>query len=163
MQVGFGAREQRSFPGRTPKAINRPSNGVHSTLAVEGDLGLRSRGVETTTYRLRARLVSMKVEEDSDVHLVIADTRDPSETMIVEFPASDCTRGAKRALRLRMSDAKRRLFGACGTPGASGFTSLTGRATITGVGFFDFRHGQRGVAPNGIELHPVIGFSNATC
>ncbi|HEX4629281.1 MAG TPA: hypothetical protein VH137_10885, partial [Gemmatimonadales bacterium] len=27
---------------------------------------------------------------------------------------------------------------------------------ITGVGFFDFRHGQRGLAPNAIELHPVI-------
>ncbi len=26
---------------------------------------------------------------------------------------------------------------------------------ITGVGFFDYIHGQRGVAPNGIELHPV--------
>jgi hypothetical protein len=30
---------------------------------------------------------------------------------------------------------------------------------ITGVGFFDFYHGQRGVAPNDIELHPLIGFS----
>lgn len=27
---------------------------------------------------------------------------------------------------------------------------------IRGVGFFDFKHGQRGVAPNGIELHPVL-------
>jgi hypothetical protein len=27
---------------------------------------------------------------------------------------------------------------------------------VTGVGFFDFLHGQRGVAPNGIELHPVL-------
>ncbi len=33
------------------------------------------------------------------------------------------------------------------------------RATVTGVGFFDFYHGQRGVAPNDIELHPVIGFA----
>jgi len=28
---------------------------------------------------------------------------------------------------------------------------------ITGVGFFDYIHGQHGVAPNGIELHPVLG------
>ena len=27
---------------------------------------------------------------------------------------------------------------------------------VTGVGFFDYLHGQRGVAPNGIELHPVL-------
>jgi hypothetical protein len=30
---------------------------------------------------------------------------------------------------------------------------------ITGVGFFDFIHGQTGVAPNGIELHPVLSIS----
>jgi hypothetical protein len=30
---------------------------------------------------------------------------------------------------------------------------------ITGVGFFDFKHGQSGVAPNAIELHPVLRLS----
>ena len=29
---------------------------------------------------------------------------------------------------------------------------------MTGVAFFDFLHGQTGVAPNGIELHPVLAF-----
>jgi hypothetical protein len=28
-----------------------------------------------------------------------------------------------------------------------------------GVGFFDYLHGQSGVAPNGIELHPLLSFS----
>src|SRR5260370_29474065 len=27
---------------------------------------------------------------------------------------------------------------------------------VTGVGFFDFLHGQTGAAPSGIELHPVL-------
>jgi hypothetical protein len=48
-------------------------------------------------------------------------------------------------------------------PAASSFTQLKGEATIRGVGFFDFLHGQTGVAPNGIELHPVLKFTNATC
>jgi hypothetical protein len=26
------------------------------------------------------------------------------------------------------------------------------------VAFFDFDHGQTGVAPNAIELHPILGF-----
>jgi hypothetical protein len=30
---------------------------------------------------------------------------------------------------------------------------------MVGVAFFDFLHGQTGVAPNGIELHPVLGFA----
>jgi hypothetical protein len=28
---------------------------------------------------------------------------------------------------------------------------------VTGVLFFDVPHGQTGVAPNAVELHPVIG------
>lgn len=52
---------------------------------------------------------------------------------------------------------------ACGTPSATAFTPLSGRATITGVGFFGFKHGQRGVAPNAIELHLVLRFANRSC
>jgi hypothetical protein len=40
---------------------------------------------------------------------------------------------------------------------------LSGTATETGVGFFDIPHGQTGVAPNAIELHPVLKFSAASC
>jgi hypothetical protein len=29
---------------------------------------------------------------------------------------------------------------------------------VTGVAFFDFDHGQTGVAPNAIELDPILGF-----
>ena len=36
---------------------------------------------------------------------------------------------------------------------------LCGRAVVSGVAFFDFKHGQTGVAPNAIELHPILGFS----
>jgi hypothetical protein len=35
---------------------------------------------------------------------------------------------------------------------------LCSRAAVTGVAFFDFDHGQTGVAPNAIELHPVLKF-----
>jgi hypothetical protein len=28
--------------------------------------------------------------------------------------------------------------------------------SLAGVGFFDFRHHQTGLAPNAIELHPVL-------
>jgi hypothetical protein len=48
-------------------------------------------------------------------------------------------------------------------PGGSSFTKLKGQATIRGIGFFDFFHNQTGVAPNEIELHPVLRFMDATC
>lgn len=33
------------------------------------------------------------------------------------------------------------------------------KARVTGVAFFDYQHGQTGVAPNAIELHPVLEFA----
>src|SRR5207245_1542802 len=30
---------------------------------------------------------------------------------------------------------------------------------VNGVGFFDYRHGQVGMALNGLELHPVLGIT----
>jgi hypothetical protein len=35
---------------------------------------------------------------------------------------------------------------------------LCAKARVTGVAFFDFQHGQTGVAPNAIELHPILDF-----
>lgn len=37
--------------------------------------------------------------------------------------------------------------------------NINARVHVTGVGFFDFIHGQTGVAPNGIELHPLLGIT----
>lgn len=124
--------------------------------------GRRARGVERTTYRVTASLVGFKTEEDGDVHLVIAAPGRRSHTMIVELPDGACTRGAAPDLRRRMSRALAAIRRACGSP-TGAFTRLTGTATVTGVGFFDAIHGQTGVAPNGIELHPVLSFSSRSC
>jgi hypothetical protein len=62
-----------------------------------------------------------------------------------------------------MASARSAIIAACGQPSSSHFTDLNGTATVTGVGFFDFPHGQTGVAPNAIELHPVLRFSGANC
>jgi hypothetical protein len=121
----------------------------------------RNRPVELTTYRIRARLIAMSIQEDSDLKLVIADSR-TGVTMNAEFPAAYCTLNAPVALRALMSQARTDAERICGTPG-TGFTPLRGEATITGVGFFDFFHGQRGIAPNGIEIHPVLSFSAHSC
>jgi hypothetical protein len=129
---------------------------------VRGPGSSRGAGVESTFYEVRSRLVGAKLEDDGDIHLVIRGLT-TSGTMIVEFPqVPSCTGGATTGARTRMKNARNAFVAACGTPGAS-FTSLTGKATLRGIGFFDFLHGQTGVAPNGIELHPVLKFMNATC
>jgi hypothetical protein len=122
----------------------------------------RRRGAERKTFRVRARLIKFARARDHDIHMVISQPRHRSRTMIVEFPNVRCN-GARRSIKKRaMRRARRHLTAACGDPSAS-FTQLRGKATITGVGFFDLFHGQTGQAPNGIELHPVLKFNDANC
>jgi hypothetical protein len=118
----------------------------------------RISGIETTVYRVRARLVSFKIEDDGDIHLVIASRSNRSHTMIVEFPDSGCLGGVGPSKKRKMVAARNAVVRACGTPSETSFRRLRGSATIDGVGFVDRKHGQRGVAPNGIELHPVLRF-----
>ena len=115
---------------------------------------------ELTVFTLTAQVVEMKFEEDRDIHLVIAQPGDASATMITEFPDADqCSGAVASADAAEMRTARAALVAAFGQPSSSQFTHLTGTATLAGVGFFDFLHGQTGVAPNGVELHPVLGFA----
>jgi hypothetical protein len=61
-----------------------------------------------------------------------------------------------------MAEARKDFETSC-TNATSSFKHLTGNAVITGVAFFDRIHNQKGVAPNGIELHPVLSFSSTNC
>jgi len=61
-----------------------------------------------------------------------------SQTIIVEFPATACTRGRRRSDAANRAAAQR-AHPACGVPNTSEFLDLCGTATITGVGFFDFK------------------------
>ena len=127
------------------------------------NLGLRrSRGIERTTFRVTGRLVEMRLEDDLDINLVIADPTRTGATMIAAFPNAACTRGATPKAKAKMSRARAAFVAACGAPTTS-FQELSGTATITGVGFFDKIHGQEGAAPNGVELHPVVAFSASSC
>jgi hypothetical protein len=108
------------------------------------------------TWRIRVRVLWQKLEGDSDVHLVLADLK-TGRTMIAELPSPACV-GAAAGVRAQMTSARAALARACGPPTTS-FTRLSGTATIDGVAFFDFVHGQRGASANQVELHPVLRFS----
>ena len=66
-------------------------------------------------------------------------------------------------LGLEMRRARSAMLDACGPISSSSFTDLKGKVIIEGVGFWDEIHGQTGVAPNGIELHPALDFSSGNC
>jgi hypothetical protein len=113
--------------------------------------------VEDQAYVVTARLVGFKLEDDEDIHIVIADLNNPAETMIVEIPSSDCS-GACFSTHLAEFVQARTNFEARFGTSHKRFERVPGNVTVTvtGVGFFDFLHHQTGVAPNGIELHPVL-------
>jgi hypothetical protein len=131
------------------------SVGALRSLAAPPNLGARLPGVEMHAWRIHVRLLWSKLEADSDIHVVVADPA-TGRTMIVELTSPSCALGSPALAEIRAARAE--FVRACGVPTRS-FTRLTGFATIDGVGFFDFLHAQRGVAPNGIELHPVLRFA----
>ncbi len=111
----------------------------------------RIQPTETTVFQLQDTLTEYKLETDSDYHLVLADGS--GNTMIVEIPDPACV-GSTSPLLPGIQTARSE-FDARYTPNGS-FQTVNVPVTVTGVGFFDYLHGQTGVAPNGIELHAVL-------
>ena len=134
-------------------------------LPAPGSLPAASRitPTELTTYAVTANVTKFKREDDEDIHVVISDLNDPTQTMIVEFPdAVNCDGASSSTHAAEMKAARSALTARYGTAPTSSFKSLSGTATFVGVGFFDFKHGQTGVAPNAIELHPIVSFATST-
>ena len=111
----------------------------------------RVQPTETTIFQLNATLVEYKLEADSDYHLVLNDGA--GNTMIGEIPDPTCV--GSSSLLLSSIQKARSEFDAHYTV-TSSFQTANVPVTVTGVGFFDFLHGQTGVAPNGIELHAIL-------
>src|SRR5215471_14206228 len=146
--------------GTDPKAgqvnLNAPSSTTIAhlrSLAAPNPIPSNSRvsPTETTQWVINATLIKYKLESDSDYHLVLADAS--GRTMIVEIPSPTCV-GAGSPFFSGIQRARSE-FNAKFTPTTS-FQTTSTPVQVRGVGMFDFLHGQTGVAPNGIELHPVL-------
>jgi len=106
---------------------------------------------ELNQYQVSGTLTKYKRETDSDYHLVIQDGS--GRTMIVEIPSINCV-GAGSPFGTGISRARGQFDARLTATSTMKTTSLP--ITIRGIGFWDFIHGQTGVAPNGIEVHPVL-------
>lgn len=97
-----------------------------------------------------AELIAYRPTEDSDYYAVLRDAA--GNSMIVELAHPDCSGDSPFMAAVVHA---RQVFGARLQASASlKTTSLPVR--VHGNGYFDDKHGQTGVAPNGIELHPVL-------
>jgi hypothetical protein len=97
---------------------------------------------ERHVFTVVARVTFVREEADSDYHFIL---QERGWHMIGEAPATYCDSRATPRYRRLMARVRRS-------------ARTCGRARVTGVAFFDFDHGQDGVAPNAIELHPLLRF-----
>lgn len=111
----------------------------------------RVQPTETTVFIVNATLVEYKLETDSDYHLVLKDAA--GNTMIAEIPDPACV-GAGSPFASGIQNARTEFDSQYAV--TTSFQTADIPVRVTGVGFFDFEHGQTGVAPNAVELHPVL-------
>jgi hypothetical protein len=97
---------------------------------------------ERHVFTVTAAVTLVRQEADGDLHLVL---RAGADRMIAEAPMQTCDSRATAVRRREMHTARSAV-------------RLCAHARVTGVAFFDFDHGQNGVAPNAIELHPILAF-----
>jgi hypothetical protein len=133
---------------------------------------------ELRTFTLDATLIAYKREGgahgDSDYHLVLEDDSCPRGracTVVVEIPLADCVATAggagenRRQIREQITQARSEFeeFVARDKPRnlniEQRFRVTSTPVRVTGIGFFDFDHGQRGRAPNIFEIHPVLSIT----
>lgn len=108
--------------------------------------------VEKHVVRVRAQLIGWKYEADKDFHIVIAQPGHPDETMIAEPPDPSCSTSPKAPDFAAVRAAFIQCFGE-----PARWKKLPPMiADLEGPAYFDPIHGQTGVAPNGIEIHPLM-------
>ena len=116
-------------------------------------------GIEFKTYVIVCGIREYRREEDGDYHLVLYDLKDTTKTMIGEIPFTFCSSVAasKYAKKFEQStdyfeekirDRKNK--------------TKKGVYKIYGVAFYDKKHNQLGLAPNGIEIHPILSIKKVS-
>ena len=123
----------------------------------------RLQPVEFETFALHVQLVAARRFANGDSALVVGT---PPKTLVVVFPdthlCADVVEGPKGQDIHVAGD----LFsGYCGLAPTTRWQRLSGRAAISGVGFFTVRHTKPlpGSAPGGFQLHPALWFSAPAC
>jgi|ERR1700730_2233278 len=111
---------------------------------------------EATIWIIEATITDYKIEGgakgDQDYHLALDDGS--GRTMIAEIPSSSCLKQTPEPLKSMIKQARADFDAKFTVTGK--FQHADQKVRITGPGMFDRIHGQKGVAPNGIEIHPII-------
>lgn len=132
---------------------------VHQQILLKRPKGENSFRMlsEDTVYSINCYIIAYKKQQDDkDIHLVIEDTK-TNETMVAEVMSADCRSVRKTSRYQQIKKLNEWFIENIGTATTSFYYPKSPiLVTITGVGFFDAMHGQKGMALNGREIHPVL-------
>ena len=149
--------------GPVKEGADADRNRVSSTLVSTTVAALRTRPKPATypknnrvtdtefhVWAITAYLTQYREESDGDIHLVIKDSA--GRSMIAEMSYGACVPSTSRWRTAILS--ARATFGHTYALSTS-WHYVHNLVDLHGVGYLDTLHGQTGVAPNGVELHPV--------
>lgn len=100
---------------------------------------------EKQVYRVRAKVVLVRPQDDGDVHVVLQDAT--GATIVAEVVDPVCA---------PKSHAKAMIGRARASFNAIKWGLVGKRVVVTGVGMYDFDHNQAGRSKSCLELHPVL-------
>lgn len=116
-------------------------------------------GIEFKSYVVVCGVREYRREEDGDYHLVLYDIKDTAKTMIGEIPLTFCSSVAKSKYAKKFEQAtdyfEEKMID-------KKYKVKKGVYKIYGVAFYDKKHGQLGLAPNGIEIHPILSIKKVS-
>lgn len=144
---------------------NIKKNTVHEQVSLTRSVGKLNtrRPSEEEVYLIECFVIGFVKEKDHDIHIEVKDVN-TAETMVIELVNPDCLDAKNTSRYQQLKEVYEAFINKMGRP-PSTFKYLTNPVliTITGVGFWDFLHGQKGMARNGREIHPVLSltFSNS--
>ncbi len=113
---------------------------------------------EYQVINVEAKIVGYNLEDaDGDIHLILSDS-DGKHTLIAEVPDSN---QVSTWAQPQVAAVRKWLYDSLGKPPRTTKRPPRdlGIVFVVGVPFFDKKHGAVGEAPNGIEIHPVLGIS----
>ncbi|MGD0190113.1 MAG: hypothetical protein ABSD74_05190 [Rhizomicrobium sp.] len=136
---------------REMQSVVRPQLGEQ--ISRPGRADRKRDSVEKKIYLIRAVLKKIYLESSGDYKLVLADTASSNQTMTAKIPAPQCAVGSSYH---RQFQKVRDVLLEDVLPWDAATVPENTKVEVEGVGYFSsFRH-QDGMAPNGLELHPVI-------
>jgi hypothetical protein len=116
-------------------------------------------GIEFKTYVIICGIREYRREEDGDYHLVLYDLKDTTKTMIGEIPLTFCSTVAKSKYAKKFEQSsdyfEQKIMDKKNKTKKEVYK-------IYGPAFYDKKHGQLGLAPNGIEIHPILSIKKVS-